>query len=38
MKFSGIDYQAKLLEKLEDMKKDKTALGKLGLIVQLDAI
>ena len=37
-KLDGITHQAKPLEKPESMRKDRIALGRLGLIVRPDGI
>ena len=37
-KLGGITHQAKPLEKLEDMRKDRTILGKLDLMIRLNGI
>ena len=37
-KLNDVTYQIELLEKLEDIKKNRTTLERLGLIVWLDSI
>ena len=37
-KLGGVTYLAELLERLGDIKKDRTALEKLDLIMQLHSI
>ena len=37
-KLGSVTYQVEVLEKLEGIRKDKTALKRLGLIVRLDNI
>ena len=37
-KLGSMTYQAKLLKRPEDMRKDRTALRRLGLMVRLDGI
>ena len=37
-KLGGVTYQAELPEKPQNMKKNKIAWGRLGLIVRLDSI